>query len=90
MKQSLTIQQLLEDELYESEELQDLLYTQWVLKLEIKQKEEARLQQELWKLFFVGDVCFLHDRTWCSECSVYGRGECPSTREERYGSLNDF
>lgn len=77
-----SIQRRLEDETYESEELQDLLYARWVLRREENEKKEAIAREELWKLFFCGNLCFLHDREWCRECAVYGEGRCPSTREE--------
>ncbi len=73
---------MMEDEMYESEELQELLHEKLLLKQTQKEEEQARLRQELWKLFFCGNTCFIHDVNGCSECSVYGLGECPSAREE--------
>lgn len=73
---------MMEDEMYETEELQELLYAKLLVKLKEKEEEEARMRQELWNLFFAANICFLHDREWCAECRVYGKGICPSAREE--------
>lgn len=78
----LHIERLLEDEMYESEDLQDLLYARWILKRQETERKQEIARQELWNLFFSGNLCFLHDKEWCRECSVYGRGICPSAREE--------
>ena len=74
----------LDDELYVSEELQELLYSQWILKLKKEEEKKAQQRQALWNLFFSGSLCHLHDRYGCPECRVYGLGICPSAKEEGY------
>lgn len=72
----------LEDELYMSNELEELLYQQWLLQLKKEEQENARVHQIRLKMYFWGGVCLSHDRTHCPECSSYARGECPSSKEE--------
>lgn len=73
----------LEDELYMSDELEELLYSRWLLKLKQEEEERARQCRVRWNRYFWGGVCLVHDRTGCAECSTYARGECPSAKEER-------
>jgi hypothetical protein len=84
----------MEDELYISEELEEMMYTHWLLKmrkdLERKQKEEAEKRRALWELFFIANICYLHDREGCPECRRYGLGICPSAKEEGYTLPHDF
>ena len=70
--------------MYESEELQELLHEKLLLRQKQKEEEAAKQRQELWALFFVANICYIHDRDGCAECSSYGRGICPSAKEE-YG-----
>lgn len=74
----------LDDELYMSEELEELLYQQRLLKLKKEEEQKAQQRQALWNLFFSGSLCHLHDRYGCRECRVYGLGICPSTNEEGF------
>ena len=78
----------LDDELYVSEELEELLYERWIAKMRAEEEERAKLRRALWDLFFVGGVCHIHDREGCPECRVYGLGICPSAKEE--GLPHDF
>lgn len=84
----------MEDEYYMSEELEELVYTRWLLKMRAdyqrKQKEEAEKRRALWELFFLHNICFLHDRDFCNECRVHATGTCPSSKEEGYTLPHDF
>ena len=81
------------DELYVSKELEELLYQRWLLKMredyQRKQKEEAEKRKALWDLFFIHNICFLHDRDFCNECRVHATATCPSVKEE-YNLPHDF
>ena len=83
----------MEDELYISDELRELLYERWLSRYEKSVREEnerrRKLREELWNLFFVANICFLHDRHYCGECRVHATATCPSVREE-VSLPNDF
>lgn len=76
----------MEDELYISDELQELLYKRWLLKMResIEKENERRrkLRENLWNLFFVGHICIMHDKEYCGECRVHATATCPSVKEE--------
>ena len=79
----------LEDQTYMSKELEELLYERWIQKMKQEEEKKAQLLRDLWNLFFIGNICHLHDREYCNECRVYGTGTCPSANEE--GTLpHDF
>lgn len=84
----------MEDELYISSELEELLYSRWLSKMredyQRKQKEKEEKRKALWDLFFIAGICHLHDREQCPECRVYGLGICPSVKEEGYTLPDDF
>ena len=86
MKNHYSIHNRMADELYISEELEDLLYTRWVLKMRksIDEENERRrkLRQDLWNVFFFGNICYTHDRHYCGECRVHATATCPSVKEE--------
>lgn len=71
MKNQYSIHNRMEDELYMSEELEELLYTRWVLKMREDMEKRRKLRQALWNLFFIANICFLHDREFCHECRVH-------------------
>jgi hypothetical protein len=83
----------MEDEMYISDELQELLYQRWLSKMRKSVEEEnnrrAKLRQELWNLFFVANICHIHDREYCGECRVHATATCPSVKEE-VSLPNDF
>jgi hypothetical protein len=83
----------MEDELYVSEELEELMYTHWLLKMredyQRKQKEEADKRRALWELFFIANTCYLHDQEGCPECRTYGTATCCSFKED-YNLPHDF
>jgi hypothetical protein len=77
----------MEDELYIDDELQELLYQRWLSRYEKSVMEENRrreeenkrreeLRQELWNMFFIANICFLHDREYCCECRKYATATC--------------
>lgn len=76
----------LEDQTYISEEMEELLYERWLEKVkkeaDEKEERERKLRQDLWNLFFIANICFLHDREHCCECRVYATATCPSAKEE--------
>jgi hypothetical protein len=76
----------MEDEMYISDELAELLYNRWFAKMKKSVEEEnerrRKLRQELWNLFFIANICFLHDREYCGECRVHATATCPSVKEE--------
>jgi hypothetical protein len=72
----------LEDQTYISEELEELLYERWLQKMNQEAEKKAKMLRDLWNLFFVGNICILHDQELCNECRVYGTGTCPSAKEE--------
>jgi hypothetical protein len=74
----------LDDELYVSDELEELLYAKWLLKVKKEEDQKEQQRQARWNLFFSGSLCHLHDRYGCRECRVYGLGLCPSAKEEGY------
>lgn len=82
----------MEDELYIDDELQELLYQRWLLKyrksVEEEREKRRKLRQELWNLFFIANICFLHDREYCGECRAHATATCPSALEE--GLPDDF
>lgn len=89
----------MEDEMYISDELRELLYQRWlsryeksVLEENTRREEERekrrKLRQELWNTFFILNICFLHDRECCCECRAHATATCPSALEE--GLPNDF
>lgn len=90
---SYSIRDRMADELYVSKELEELLYQRWLLKMredyQRKQKEEAEKRKALWDLFFIHNICFLHDRDFCNECRVHATATCPSVKEE-YNLPHDF
>ena len=76
----------MEDQLYMSDELQELLYQRWLSKMRksIDEENERRrkLRQDLWNLFFIANICYIHDREYCGECRVHATATCPSVIEE--------
>lgn len=70
----------MEDEMYISDELRELLYERWLSRYEKSVEEERekrrKLRQELWNLFFIVNICFLHDREYCCECRRYATATC--------------
>lgn len=70
----------MEDEMYISDELRELLYERWLSRYEKSVEEERekrrKLRQELWNLFFIANICFLHDREYCCECRRYATATC--------------
>lgn len=65
-----------------SEEMEELLYERWLEKMKKSAERQRKLQQDLWNLFFIANICFLHDREHCCECRVYATATCPSAKEE--------
>jgi hypothetical protein len=74
----------LDDELYMSEELEELLYQRWFLKVKKQEEQKTRELWARWRMYFCGGMCLAHDRDRCPQCLSYARGECPSLREENY------
>jgi hypothetical protein len=76
----------MEDEMYISDELAELLYERWLTKMrESVEKENERrrkLRQDLWNVFFIANICYTHDREYCGECRVHATATCPSVKEE--------
>jgi hypothetical protein len=72
----------LDDEMYITEELEELLYALRLSKLREEEDKKAQQRQALWNTFFSGSLCHIHDRYGCRECRVYGLGICPSAKEE--------
>lgn len=76
----------MEDEMYISDELRELLYQRWLSKMKKSVEEEnerrRKLRQELWDLFFIANICYAHDREYCCECRVHATATCPSVKEE--------
>lgn len=72
----------MEDELYISDELQELAYERWLLNMRksVEEENERRrtLRQQLWDIFFLSNICYIHDCEYCAECRVHATATCPS------------
>lgn len=68
--------------MYISDELQELLYSRWLSKMREENEKRRKLRQALWNMFFISNICFLHDREYCGECRVHATATCPSVKEE--------
>lgn len=61
----------MDDEMYVSEELAELLHKRWISKLREDYQRKQKEKRALWDLFFIANICYLHDRDFCCECQKY-------------------